>query len=279
MQVDFIFHVPGTMPPVGFKSPTVLLLMDSALLPYKHALTGSGDFGFVLSIEVALLAAVAQVFTGTRAEIAAVFTAAAHGADLAAVPASDDQAIRFLVPNTLWRLVRWLRCAGIDCASTEPGISAQAQVTRARVEGRTVITLSQKLALMCGPDVPCHVLRSNNLRAQFADVLVHFGIQLSAAAFMQRCTKCNGLFRGLTPEQAAFHPQFATNPRIPAAKQFWECIGCQKVVWRGSQYKRIKDTFQSLYGDEQLPSEEVGIFDDVAVVDFELVEPEGEDFV
>jgi uncharacterized protein with PIN domain len=237
------------MPPVGFKTASVVLLLDSGLLPYKHALTGSGEPGSVLSIEVPLLEAVAHVFTGTRAgamatisaaaaaaaaatAAAAAAAAAAHDADSVVLPAQAEPGIgdlRFLAPHTLWRLVRWLRCAGIDCASTEPGVSVQAQIARARAEGRAVITLSQKLALACGSSVPCHVLRSNSLRAQFADLLVSFGIRLAADSFMQRCTKCNGLFCSISPENVAVHSQFAGVARVPAAKQFWECTGCAQV--------------------------------------------------
>lgn len=33
-----------------------------------------------------------------------------------------------------------------------------------------------------------------------------------------------------------------------------------QVVWKGSQYKKLKETFQGLYGDEKLDSEEEDLF-------------------
>ena len=104
---------------------------------------------------------------------------------------------RFVADALLHRLVRWLRCAGVDCVRS-PSSSLDELVEVAERENRVVLTIGkrgQDAAQARGVDVPCHFLTGKDVRAQFLEVAAHFGITLNEETFMSRCTKCNSQVR------------------------------------------------------------------------------------
>ncbi len=94
--------------------------------------------------------------------------------------------MKLLADSMLGRLARWLRFAGIDCAY-ERNRRDQPFLSRARAEGRVILTLDRDLAAKAGP--MGLLLRSSNYLEQLREVFETFHV--SACQALTRCGDCN----------------------------------------------------------------------------------------
>ncbi|MEW6365553.1 MAG: Mut7-C RNAse domain-containing protein [Acidobacteriota bacterium] len=141
--------------------------------------------------------------------------------------------MKFLADSMLGRLARWLRFAGIDCAY-QPNRRDEPFLSRARAEGRFILTLDRDLAAKAGS--LGLLLRASNYLEQLREVFKKF--HLSACQALTRCANCNAPLARVAREDV-----FA---RVPArvyetAPAFYLCTGCSRVYWPGTHAASIEE--------------------------------------
>jgi len=227
------------MPPLGHRT-RCRTLVSQALLRRPYLLCGAGTPPKLLRIATADLLRItgAEVFEGA---------AAGPSSRLQRWGEDGNGEARFVVDHMLCKLVRWMRCAGLDTVACAESMTADDVVALALAEQRVLLTCSRRQVEKSAA-VPHLMLTGRDVREQFADVVAHYGLRLRRSDFMSRCTKCNGFFRAIAAADA--------RARVPVRKadiqEFWECLGCGQVVWKGTQYRSVMATFAHIYGSGDL---------------------------
>ena len=139
---------------------------------------------------------------------------------------------RLLADSMLGRLAKWLRLMGYDTLYA-PELSDHQIVSRARGEGRMVLTRDRELAQRRG--IRCLLVQSSTLEDQIAEVVSVCGIPPTGVE--PRCSQCNASLRVALPAQARLH--------VPAHvaethRQFRHCPHCDKYYWPGSHWKNVQ---------------------------------------
>jgi len=135
----------------------------------------------------------------------------------------------FLVDHMLAKLGAYLRCIGLDAASS--ALLRRELLQHARVESRVLLTRSPKLAGLAPPDA--HVFRvedADPVRQLWA-VVRAFDIDPRARLFT-RCIRCN-------VELALLEGRGEWTSRVPPRvlerhARFWTCPACGTIFWRGT---------------------------------------------
>ena len=139
---------------------------------------------------------------------------------------------RLLADSMLGRLAKWLRLMGYDTLYA-PALSDYQIVSRARGEGRMVLTCDRGLAQRKG--IRCLLVESSVLEDQIAEVVSACGIP--PAGVEPRCPQCNAPLAVASPAQARLH--------VPAHvaethRHFRRCPNCDKYYWPGSHWKNVQ---------------------------------------
>lgn len=143
----------------------------------------------------------------------------------------------FLVDGMLGDLSRWLRISGFDTLyyrdKTDDELLSLAMgtgrilLTRDRDLHKRVIKLGANSVLVSGEG------RSQQLQ-QLKD---HLGLTFSPQ--FSRCPKCNGELTEISKENVADRvPETSLN----AFDEFWGCLECLSVYWKGSHWDNIQKT-------------------------------------
>ena len=91
------------------------------------------------------------------------------------------------------------------------------------------------------------VVGSDEPREQLREVVVHFGLRLSADEFMMRCSVCNGRgYSKLSRDEAATRDDCP--PKVLASvSDFYACRSCGKLYWEGPKSNNAFDHFSSVF--------------------------------
>lgn len=137
----------------------------------------------------------------------------------------------------LGSLARWLRIGGVD-AEYRRDVDDEELIKEAQNTGRILLTrdevLAQRAQKRC---VDAFLLPSIKDREALKLLIKVYGLELDAEK--SRCPKCNGTLRSIQRDEA--------KPRVPEgtwrnAFEFWECLLCGSVYWRGSHWENISST-------------------------------------
>jgi len=142
---------------------------------------------------------------------------------------------RFLADEMLGSLARWLRIMGYDTAYARD-VTDWEVLSRARVEGRMILTRDHQLAERAGEQGL--LVESDALEDQLGQVSCAFG--LSYTEGLTRCTICNGALRDATPEEGARAP-----PRVRSSQErVYICLECGQLYWKGSHWSKIVERLE-----------------------------------
>ncbi len=141
---------------------------------------------------------------------------------------------RFLCDHMLGSLARWLRFLGYDTLYPE-AMDDTGILRLARDDGRVLLTRDKELASRAAG--LGHLVRSDVLDEQLAEVRQRFGLDISGERLLTRCSLCNAVLAGMERGEAE-------KAGVPAAilrrhDRFWRCPGCGQLYWPGSHYERI----------------------------------------
>lgn len=173
-----------------------------------------------------------------------IFDAVEPGLDRRPRPAPTSLPVgRFLVDQMLGGLRTWLRLCGIDAAGTHD--QADGDLLR-RTEEEERILLTRDRALARTPGVRVWYVRATSTGAQLREVFAAFGLVLHRGDLTSRCTFCNLPVEPIASAEAA--------GRVPemilrSYDELYVCRGCERVYWRGDQYRRVLATVHDLLCD------------------------------
>jgi uncharacterized protein with PIN domain len=145
---------------------------------------------------------------------------------------------RFLADEMLGRLARYLRFAGFDTAYVR-GMADEEVLRWADTEHRILLTRDRRLAAR-RPDTV--LLTTGALEDQVKGVRAAFPAVVFQVRF-DRCTKCNGALRLLTPEE---HPDPSGLPEAVRSSgvPVYCCSACGHLYWEGTHTRAIRDRFE-----------------------------------
>lgn len=149
---------------------------------------------------------------------------------------------RFVADTHLGRLAGYLRLCGFDTLYRNDWNDRELALTSV-AERRILLTRDRGL-LKRSVVTHGYLVRDSMPRVQLAEVLDRFDLWRSLAPFT-RCSVCNDLVRpvekaevvALLPARTARHYQ-----------DFWRCVGCGRVYWRGAHYWSLLGFFSELGG-------------------------------
>jgi uncharacterized protein with PIN domain len=142
--------------------------------------------------------------------------------------------VRFILDVHLGKLAKALRILGFD-ACYQNDYDDKTIASLAAREKRLVLTrdigLLKHKAITWG-----YWLRSQHPEKQITEVLQHFRLQDQAAPFT-RCLACNAPIEAVPKEMV--WEQLPPNTRL-YFEEFFRCIQCRRVYWKGSHYQRMQ---------------------------------------
>jgi hypothetical protein len=150
--------------------------------------------------------------------------------------------MKFIADGMLGKLARWLRLAGHDVTyigdlQAPPEGQDDVLLERAKLEGRTLLTCDLALhrrARKAG--IKTAFIEAKDVVSQLAEVSKRSGKKIEIDPENSRCPVCNGMLepankeevKGLVPESV-----------IKTGREFWRCVECRKIYWRGRHWKTI----------------------------------------
>lgn len=145
--------------------------------------------------------------------------------------------MRLLCDAMLGRLTTWLRLLGYDTVYSEASDHELAR--QARADDRVLLTRDTQLTERRG--IQALLIESDLLEDQLRQVIREFGLPESDV--FSRCPTCNTPLREI--------PKPAVKNRVPPYvfehhDSFQECPECEKIYWRGSHWRRIRDQLDAL---------------------------------
>ena len=152
--------------------------------------------------------------------------------------------MRFVCDQMFGTLANWLRLLGFDTFYTAEEISDDELLQVASAENRTLITRDKQLVFSARKlQVPVIYIDSKDLNEQLKRVLKESNAQIADEKTLTRCSVCNGILKavkkqsveGKVPENVYLYQQ-----------QFWQCLQCHKIYWKGSHFQKIKSKINQL---------------------------------
>jgi uncharacterized protein with PIN domain len=149
--------------------------------------------------------------------------------------------LRFITDGMLGKLTRWLRMLGHDVTYFRSA-DDEKLVELAKSEKRVLLTRDHNLyqqAVSRGLDAV--LVEATDEAEKLADLAGRFGFILEIDLSVSRCPKCNSRIEAV--------PKGVVVDEIPEATSmyyddFWKCLGCGQVYWRGAHWKRIEKTLE-----------------------------------
>ncbi|MHA6249591.1 Mut7-C RNAse domain-containing protein [Pontibacter sp. CAU 1760] len=152
--------------------------------------------------------------------------------------------VSFVLDVHMGKLARSLRMLGFDSSYandyTDSQIAAMAASENRVVLTRDVGLLKQKI-IRWG-----YWLRSQQPEEQLREVLQRFRLTAAIRSFT-RCMACNGVISSVPKHQVLAQLQPKTKAYFD---QFYQCLSCGQVYWKGSHYEKMLAKVKTLETSE-----------------------------
>ncbi|MCP4727678.1 MAG: Mut7-C ubiquitin/RNAse domain-containing protein [bacterium] len=147
---------------------------------------------------------------------------------------------RFILDVHLGKLARYLRILGFDTLYTnnydDPEI-----VKIASEEKRIILTRDVDL-LKNGDVTHGYWIRSQKPAMQLNEVIRRYHLETSFSPF-NRCINCNGVIKQVSKDSVLDRLEPKTKKYF---EEFYRCITCGRIYWKGSHYKKMKSFVENL---------------------------------
>ena len=154
--------------------------------------------------------------------------------------------VRLVVDAHLGRLARYLRLLGFDTLfQNDLGDAELARL--AAQEGRILLTRDKALLMRREVTHGCYV-RDTSPRQQLVGVVRRLDLYRQIRPFT-RCMDCNGRLRPVTKQRVEAQLPARTRRLFD---EFWQCLGCGRVYWRGSHFERMQALVRWVQAHEAL---------------------------
>lgn len=161
----------------------------------------------------------------------------------AALSATKDPSVRYLLDFTLNKFCRWLRILGVD-ASLETEEEERLRTKegrivifqRCRTEGRTLVTTSTKLMLRHDCPAGAYCISPaflSNLEVPMVHMFLTHGVVLEPSTFLCRCVVCNGKIVTVAEpdEKRRILESYQCSGSLSDTMDVYECNTCGQGYW------------------------------------------------
>ncbi len=145
--------------------------------------------------------------------------------------------VQFAADVHLGKLAGYLRLAGFDTVYRNDW-SDKGLVDLALREHRIILTRSRGL-LTRAAVTHGHLMRHTSPREQLREVLERFDLWRSLRPFT-RCSLCNS---AVEPVEKAEVVQYLPARTAQHYQDFWHCVGCGQIYWKGAHYRSLERLF------------------------------------
>lgn len=148
--------------------------------------------------------------------------------------------IKFIVDVNLGKMVGKLRLLGFDTYFRND-LEDEEIIQIANREKRIILTRDKGILKQ---SIVSHgyFLRTDDPKIQVSEVINRFQLQTLIDPFT-RCSACNGELNEVSKSELAGQLPEDT---IQFYNDFWECMNCHKIYWKGSHFKHILPWVDSL---------------------------------
>ena len=153
--------------------------------------------------------------------------------------------LQFIVDGMLGKLARWLRLLGHDVHYYRDA-KDNMLIDMAKSGKRVLLTRDLDLVRRAeSQDVKAISIEAENDAGLLAGLARHFGFGLDVNLSISRCSKCNGRISAVSKGDVASQVPEMT---YTFYDEFWKCLGCGQVYWRGAHWKKILMTLEDAKG-------------------------------
>jgi len=139
----------------------------------------------------------------------------------------------------LGKLTRWLRMLGQDVVYTG-SMNDKELIQKAKKEQRILLTQDLELYQQAiGKSAEAFLIEGKTEAEKLARLAKRFGFKLEIDVRVSRCPKCNARIKPVSKTDV-----ISKIPKTTSSfyNEFWECLRCRQVYWRGAHWKRIEKT-------------------------------------
>jgi uncharacterized protein with PIN domain len=148
--------------------------------------------------------------------------------------------MKFAVDCMLGKLAKWLKILGFDAVFFSR-IEDEELIDLARKEGRILLTKDLGMIERSG-NVPTLFIESEDWHEQVVQVLDKFDLRGRANPY-SRCIECNVELSDLSKSSAK---NLVSSFIYEKAEKFSLCPHCGRVFWRGTHFRDMESTIESL---------------------------------
>jgi uncharacterized protein with PIN domain len=154
--------------------------------------------------------------------------------------------MKLLADAMLGRLAKWLRVLGHDTAYF-PQLQDHELMRLARAEDRTLLTRDRELTRRKG--VRSVLIESDRFEEQLDQLLCD--LDLDCTSQRPRCPRCNAALLPVTKEEVSTKvPPYV----LSRHSDFTLCPHCDKVYWRGTHWRRMRERIDEIRERRFTPS-------------------------
>ncbi len=146
----------------------------------------------------------------------------------------------FVLDVHLGKLARILRLLGFDVLYRND--YDDPEIIRIGTEEHRIILTRDRRMLCHRVITHGHCLHSMNPQQQASEVLQRFDLTGQVRRF-HRCPSCNGFIQPVDKNVIVDHLEPLTRKYY---SDFFQCLECQQIYWKGSHYNRIVDKLDAI---------------------------------
>ena len=147
--------------------------------------------------------------------------------------------MKFIADAMIGKLTRWLRILGHDVKYLKTAEDS-ILIKTARDEKRILLTKDKELYYKArASGIDTYLIEGKSRNEVLAELARHFGFVLEMNMDNSRCPKCNGEVISVSKKEVADKLNKSTYSFYDS---FWSCSVCGQIYWKGSHWKRIKNT-------------------------------------
>lgn len=152
--------------------------------------------------------------------------------------------MRFVCDQMFGTLASWLRLLGFDTFYTTKEIDDDELLTVASTEKRILLTRDKELVYRARRKlIPVVYIDDKDLNEQLKRVLQDTQIKVDDQLVLTRCSVCNGLLQQIEKNKIE---NMVPNHVYSVQQQFWQCMNCRRIYWKGTHYQKILATIETL---------------------------------
>jgi len=149
--------------------------------------------------------------------------------------------LKFVTDGMLGKLTRWLRMLGQDVVYTG-SMDDKELIQKTKKEQRILLTRDLELYQQAiGRGAEAFLVDGKTEAEKLAKIAKRFGFKLEIDVKVSRCPKCNTRIKPVSKTNVIKKIPQTTSSYY---NEFWECLGCQQVYWRGAHWKKIEKTLR-----------------------------------